>query len=76
MSSTNIFATEGLLEKDFSKNKGIGYSYTEAREDTLRRIQTAGSITISPEIFEKIYLMLANKIKEDLRFKFANLTLL
>jgi hypothetical protein len=74
MFSTNISANGGPLEKDFSKNGGVGYSHTEAREDTLHRIQTAGSITISPEIFEKIYLTPANKVKGDLRFKFANPT--
>jgi hypothetical protein len=74
MSSTNISANAGPQEKDFSKNGGVGDSHTEAREDTLRRIQTAGSITISPEIFEKIYLTPANKVKGDLRFKFANPT--
>jgi uncharacterized protein len=56
------------------KNAGTEHTHTETSEDALRRIQTAGSITISPEIFEKIYLTPANKVKGDLRSKFANPT--
>jgi hypothetical protein len=32
-------------------------------EDALRRIRTAGSISISPELFEKIYLSPQNVVK-------------
>ncbi|OBT46374.1 hypothetical protein VE00_02756 [Pseudogymnoascus sp. WSF 3629] len=42
------------LEKDFSNSRDAGNSHAEIREDTLRRIQTAGSFVITPEIFEKI----------------------
>jgi hypothetical protein len=46
-----------------------------ADSDTaLRKIQTAGSISISPELFEKLYLSPPNKVKGDLRKTFGNPT--
>jgi len=42
--------------------------------DALKRIQTAGSISISPELFEKIYLSPQNAVKGDLRKTFGNPT--
>lgn len=48
---------------------------TEMDSDTaLKRIRTAGSISISPELFEKIYLSPQNAVKGDLRKTFANPT--
>lgn len=61
------------LEKD-SSNRDAGNTHAEVREDTLRRIQTTGSFVITAEIFEKMYLTPANKVKGDLRLKFANPT--
>jgi len=46
----------------------------EDPENALRRIQTAGSISISPELFEKIYLSPQNAVKGELRKTFANPT--
>lgn len=43
-------------------------------EAALKRIRTAGSISISPELFEKIYLSPQNAVKGDLRKTFANPT--
>jgi hypothetical protein len=43
-------------------------------EDALRRIRTAGSISISPELFEKIYLSPQNQVKGELRKTFGNPT--
>ncbi|KAF2433583.1 GPR1/FUN34/YaaH-class plasma membrane protein [Tothia fuscella] len=43
-------------------------------DDALRRIRTAGSISISPELFEKIYLSPQNNVKGDLRKTFGNPT--
>lgn len=40
----------------------------------LRKIQTAGSISISPELFEKIYLSPQNRVKGDIRKTFGNPT--
>lgn len=71
------------LEKDFSRN-GNHYgdgsnSYhmndmSMGSDDALRRIKTAGSISISPELFEKIYLSPQNAVKGDLRKTFGNPT--
>lgn len=43
-------------------------------DNALRRIRTAGSISISPELFEKIYLSPQNAVKGDLRKTFGNPT--
>lgn len=43
-------------------------------DTALRRIRTAGSISISPELFEKIYLSPQNAVKGDLRKTFGNPT--
>ncbi|TGO53590.1 hypothetical protein BOTNAR_0291g00100 [Botryotinia narcissicola] len=70
-------------EKDFSHNSNhhgdISHSYemndmSITSEDALKRIKTAGSISISPELFEKIYLSPQNSVKGDLRKTFGNPT--
>ena len=43
-------------------------------EEALRKIRTANTVAISPELFEKIYLSPQNKVKGDLRATFANPT--
>jgi hypothetical protein len=45
-----------------------------SRDDALKRIRTAGSISLSPELFEKLYLQPQNKVKGELRKTFANPT--
>lgn len=40
----------------------------------LDRRRTYGSISISPEMFEELYLQPKNKVKGDLRIKFGNPT--
>jgi len=58
------------------KDYGNG-TYLDHHEDpdvALRKIQTSGSISISPELFEKIYLSPQNKVAGDLRKTFANPT--
>jgi hypothetical protein len=32
------------------------YGPSESREEALQRVRTAGSLSISPELFEKLYL--------------------
>ena len=63
-------------ERDFTENDGNGtyLKGDETSENALRRIRTAGSISISPELFEKIYLSPQNAVKGDLRKTFANPT--
>ncbi|KAF2455069.1 GPR1/FUN34/yaaH family-domain-containing protein [Lineolata rhizophorae] len=43
-------------------------------DEALRQIRTAGSISISPELFEKLYLSPQNQVKGDLRKTFGNPT--
>src|ERR1700722_19439438 len=43
-------------------------------ESALKKIRTAGSISISSELFEKIYLSPQNSAKGDLRKTFGNPT--
>lgn len=73
------------LEKDFSNHNGgfatgngaSTYHMNDMNLDhdtALRRIRTAGSISISPELFEKIYLSPQNAVKGDLRKTFGNPT--
>ncbi|KAF1361041.1 hypothetical protein EJ07DRAFT_164643 [Lizonia empirigonia] len=74
----------GDLEKDFSSRNGYGYGGTTGGhqhlgenmdEDlALRHIRTAGSISISPELFEKLYLSPKNEVKGELRKTFGNPT--
>lgn len=42
--------------------------------EALNKIRTANSLTISPELFEKIYLNPQNSVKGDLRATFGNPT--
>ena len=59
-------------------NKANGNLYHlgphEDRETALEKIRTAGSISISPELFEKIYLSPKNVVKGDIRQTFGNPT--
>ena len=40
----------------------------------LRRLQTAGSLSISRELFEKIYLSPKNRVSNNIRSTFGKLT--
>ncbi|KAK7568714.1 hypothetical protein IWX91DRAFT_373988 [Phyllosticta citricarpa] len=67
---------EERLEKDFSRNdypdEHLG-AHVDS-EHALNKIRTAGSISISPELFEKIYLSPQNRVKGELRKTFGNPT--
>jgi succinate-acetate transporter protein len=70
------------LEKDFSRHDGYGNGFPgqlnlDASVDSntaLHQIRTAGSISISPELFEKLYLSPQNQVKGELRKTFGNPT--
>jgi uncharacterized protein len=69
------------MEKDHT-NGNNGGSSTYHMDDNvdseaaLRRIKTAGSLSISPELFEKIYLSPKNQVSNNLRSTFGNPTAL
>ncbi|KAJ8109594.1 hypothetical protein OPT61_g7342 [Boeremia exigua] len=80
-------ANNGDLEKDFSNRNGhngygygsgvIGHQHLDSGVDedlALRQIRTAGSISITPELFEKLYLSPKNDVKGELRKTFGNPT--
>lgn len=47
---------------------------SESISETLDRIRTAGSITISPELFEQLYLAPKTRVTGKLRQTFGNPT--
>ncbi|TVY49482.1 Protein alcS [Lachnellula occidentalis] len=61
------------LEKDFSNPNHLN-DPNMSGDDALKRMRTAGSISISPELFEKLYLSPQSNVKGDLRKTFANPT--
>ncbi|KAI9706949.1 MAG: hypothetical protein M1820_004535 [Bogoriella megaspora] len=62
------------LEKDWSNGVAEHLDNNMDSDNALRRIKTAGSISISPELFEKIYLTPQNAVKGELRKTFGNPT--
>jgi len=60
------------LEKDFSNGYHLDSSHDA--DDALRKIRTTGSLSISPELFEKIYLSPQNRVAGDLRKTVGNPT--
>ena len=56
-------------------NTGYDLHHDHHDEDTaLRRLRTAGSLSISPELFEKIYLSPKNRVSNNIRSTFGNPT--
>lgn len=43
-------------------------------QDALHHVRTAGTISISPELFEQMYLSPENRVKGELRKTFGNPT--
>ena len=66
-------ATNDALEKDFSSGRNHGPT-NNTKDDALERIRTAGSVSIPPELFEKLYLSPENRVSGDLRKTFGNPT--
>ncbi|KAF2673496.1 hypothetical protein BT63DRAFT_467024 [Microthyrium microscopicum] len=65
------------IHKDYGNGHSNGGDFLHpsmTQDQALHRIRTAGSISISPELFEKLYLSPANNVKGDLRKTFANPT--
>lgn len=55
-------------------NEKVDHHTGESAEQALARLRTANSITMSPELFEKLYLQPQGSVKGDLRQTFANPT--
>lgn len=47
---------------------------SETHEQTIDRVRSAGLLTISPELFEKLYLQPKTTVKGDLRSILGNPT--
>lgn len=67
------------VEKDHagsgSVNGGYDLHHDHHDPDTaLKRLRTAGSISITPELFEKIYLSPKNRVSNNIRSTFGNPT--
>ncbi|RMD44087.1 hypothetical protein DV735_g944, partial [Chaetothyriales sp. CBS 134920] len=78
MASNNHFPDS---EKDHANSGAVnGQQKYDLHHDThdeeagLSRLRTAGSLTISPELFEKIYLSPKNQVSNNLRSTLANPT--
>jgi len=70
------------VEKDHAGHGAVNgnrYDYdlhhdTHTEEAALSRMRTAGSLSISPELFEKIYLSPKNQVSNNIRSTFGNPT--
>jgi hypothetical protein len=51
-----------------------GLSREATREETLEHVKSAGLLTLSPELFEKLYLQPQTTVKGDLRKILGNPT--
>nr|POE54430.1 protein alcs [Quercus suber] len=60
------------LEKDFENGYHLDNNMDAGA--ALQRIKTSGSLSISPELFEKIYLSPQNRVAGELRKTFGNPT--
>jgi hypothetical protein len=59
---------------DESKSNGGELRREATHESVLERVRSAGLLTISPEMFEKLYLNPKTTVKGDLRSTFGNPT--
>jgi hypothetical protein len=53
---------------------GSGLSPEDERTNALNKFRSAGSVSMSPELFEKLYLSPQNMVKGNLRGTFGNPT--
>lgn len=73
MSTTSDPATKDSSGSETSAHKHLTDEKT-SRQEAMAQIQRAASISMSPELFEKLYLSPQNKVHGDLRKTFANPT--
>ena len=77
----DVHADDTRLEKDLP-SRGVNGNAMNGNTtgtdnesgDTLARMRTAGSVNISSELFEKLYLSPETRVKGDLRNTFGNPT--
>lgn len=66
------------IEKNTSHDEGVqgpanlDFQPSDSHDDTLQKIRTAGSLSISPELFEKLYLAPKTRVKGNLRATVGN----
>lgn len=65
-----------MAAKDTEMSKGgpDHLRYDETRGAALERMRSAATVTMSPELFEKLYLAPQNTVMGDLRRTFGNPT--
>jgi len=76
MATTQDYAD---IEKDHAGSNSVNGKYdlhhdTHDPDTALRRLRTAGSISITPELFEAIYLSPKNRVSNNIRSTFGNPT--
>ncbi|KAJ9640832.1 hypothetical protein H2204_003121 [Knufia peltigerae] len=71
--SESVTPQEGRIHQEDMENHH-SHLNSNNRGDALQRLRTAGSVTMSPELFEKLYLAPQNSVKGDLRRTFGNPT--
>ncbi|CAH0001999.1 unnamed protein product [Clonostachys byssicola] len=71
---THPSTPEKTMEQGNGNPNGIAYNHEEDRQGDLDRFRTAGSVAMSPELFEKLYLTPLKNVHGDLRKTFANPT--
>lgn len=69
--SDKIANGHGVRHQDHTSDEHLN---ALSRNDALGHVRTAGSISMSPELFEKLYLSPENKVKGGLRKTFGNPT--
>ena len=76
--SSNGHSTDPLEKDHYGhgnlNNNNLTMGANDSSGDALERVRTAGSISIPPELFEKLYLSPENRVKGDLRKTFGNPT--
>lgn len=69
--------TYSPISNGHGNGNGINHQHLTkdmSSDEALKKIRTGGSISISPELFEKLYLSPQNRVKGELRKTFANPT--
>ncbi|KAK9448923.1 GPR1/FUN34/yaaH family-domain-containing protein [Limtongia smithiae] len=71
--SVDTATSQAPYDVEAARNKEDG-SLNSDHEEALSRFRTAGSVVMTPELFEKLYLSPERRVKGNLRQTFANPT--